>query len=146
MAIKRPKNLHKTNAYPTKLGWTIDRGKGKTEVLKKANFSASDIAEWYAEQNQTPVVEKIFNSEPAPMAEPTVPEIKPEPITTGEQKVTRGVNPKFYKNPETGRWEKKPSVVAEEAKIQSLSEAPASERPLSPEELAHHYGGKNTIH
>ena len=54
MAIKTPEWAKKAGAYPTVNGWTVDRTKGRTEVIKATKLSASDIAEWYGVQD-TPI-------------------------------------------------------------------------------------------
>lgn len=50
-----PKWVARAKAYPTARGWTVNRGKGKTEVIKSANFTADQIAEWHASQGAAPV-------------------------------------------------------------------------------------------
>jgi len=50
-----PKWVQRAKAYPTPRGWTVDRGKGKTEVIKSANFTADQIAEWHAAKGAAPV-------------------------------------------------------------------------------------------
>jgi hypothetical protein len=49
MAIKTPKWAKESKSYPTEKGWTVDRPKGRTEVIKAKKFSATEIAEWHAE-------------------------------------------------------------------------------------------------
>lgn len=67
MAIKAPKWVEQAGAYPTASGWTVDRGKGKTEVVKAAKFNAEEIAEWYGEQRAT--VSPVQTLHEAPHAE-----------------------------------------------------------------------------
>lgn len=55
MAIQAPKWAARAGAYPTKDGWTVDRSKGKTEVIKRKKFTAAEIAEWHGEHGEAPV-------------------------------------------------------------------------------------------
>jgi hypothetical protein len=65
MAIQAPKWAARAGAYPTKDGWTVDRSKGKTEVIKRKKFTAAEIAEWHGEQapvHQEPVVQTLHEA------------------------------------------------------------------------------------
>jgi len=64
MAIKAPKWVARAKAYPTAKGWTVDRGKGKTEVIKSANFTADQIAEWHGASAPAPQPQ-VLNEAPA---------------------------------------------------------------------------------
>jgi hypothetical protein len=56
MAIKSPKWAARAGAYPTAKGWTVNRGKGKTEVIQAAKFNAEEIAEWHGASAPAPEV------------------------------------------------------------------------------------------
>lgn len=49
MSIKSPDWAIKAGAYPTKEGWAVARPKGREEIIRSANFSAAEIAEWYGQ-------------------------------------------------------------------------------------------------
>ena len=68
MAIKTPKWAVDKGAYPTARGWTVDRPKGRTEVIKAIKFSAADIAEWHAAQG-APAPAPAPAPEPAPVVQ-----------------------------------------------------------------------------
>ena len=74
MTIKTPHWAARAGAYPTEKGWTVDRSKGKTEVIKAAKFDAADIAEWHGSVapepqpapqmlNEAPSIERTLTSE-----------------------------------------------------------------------------------
>ena len=69
MAIKTPKWAVDKGAYPTARGWTVDRPKGRKEVIKAIKFTAADIAEWHAAQGA-----------PAPAPEPVVQTLHEAPV------------------------------------------------------------------
>lgn len=74
MAIKAPKWVARAGAYPTKDGWTVDRAKGRTEVIKRKKFTAAEIAEWHGEapvHQPEPVVQTLHE---APVVERAVTE------------------------------------------------------------------------
>ena len=56
MAIKAPNWA--PNAFPTSGGWCVKKAGSpqKPELVKSATITASQIAEWYAEQAPAPVV------------------------------------------------------------------------------------------
>ena len=65
MTIKTPHQVAKAGGYPTSIGWAVDRGKGKTEIIKSVKISADEIAEWYGDQapvlqtlNEAPSIER----------------------------------------------------------------------------------------
>lgn len=63
MAIKTPRWVKDANAYPTESGWTVDRSKGRTEVIKAKKFSAEDIAEWHADNGSSePVIQSLHEA------------------------------------------------------------------------------------
>lgn len=66
MAIQAPKWAARAGAYPTKDGWTVDRGKGKTEIIKRKTFTAAEIAEWHGHSapvvHQEPVVQTLHEA------------------------------------------------------------------------------------
>jgi len=152
MAIAAPKWVMKMgNVYPTKQGWVLEKGvKRKIEVIKAMVISAEEIAEWYAEQNQ-PYQQTVIAPEPVVVDIPDAEPLVPSTVSTHQAETTeafvkkenvmppRGINPDFYKNPETGKWEKKPVT---ESKVQSLNEAPSAERELTQSEIDHHYNGE----
>lgn len=71
MAIEAPKWAARAGAYPTKDGWTVDRSKGKTEVIKRKKFTAAEIAEWHGHSAPEPVVQTLHE---APVVERAVTE------------------------------------------------------------------------
>ena len=62
MAIKAPKWVQRANAYPTADGWTVDRAKGRTEVIKRRKFTAAQIAEWHGESAPEPVMQTLHEA------------------------------------------------------------------------------------
>jgi len=64
MAIKTPKWVETAGAYPTVNGWTVDRPKGKKEVVKAAKFSAEEIAEWHGESGAEEAVIQTLHEAP----------------------------------------------------------------------------------
>ena len=69
MAIEAPKWVERAGAYPTKDGWTVDRAKGRTEVIKRRKFTAAQIAEWYGDHTPAPAVQTLHE---APVVETVV--------------------------------------------------------------------------
>ena len=71
MAIEAPKWVARAGAYPTKDGWTVNRSKGRTEVIKRRKFTAAEIAEWHG-------------MAPAPAPEPVVQTLHEAPVVERE--------------------------------------------------------------
>ena len=46
MAIEAPKWVARAGAYPTKDGWTVNRSKGRTEVIKRRKVFCLDTGAW----------------------------------------------------------------------------------------------------
>ena len=80
MAIEAPKWVARMGAYPTKDGWTVNRAKGRTEVVKRRKFTATEIAEWHAAKG-APVAPA-----PAPAPEPVIQTLHEAPVQ--EQELT----------------------------------------------------------
>ena len=62
MAIKTPSWVARKGGFPTVEGWVWVKPNGRTEVLKSASFSATDIAEWHAGHRPAPVVEPVVQT------------------------------------------------------------------------------------
>lgn len=82
MAIKTPVWAEKAGAYPTRRGWTVDRPKGRAEVIRARRFTADEISQWWAERDATPVVESA--PAPAPAPEPVVQTLHEAPVEEHE--------------------------------------------------------------
>ena len=77
MAIEAPKWAQRLGAVPTSEGWSVDRGKGRTEIVKRQRFTAAQIAEWHGEVEPAPLVI-------APAPEPVMQTLHEAPVVERE--------------------------------------------------------------